>query len=301
MKVLSITEPYATLICEKKKYIETRSWKTNYRGELYIHASSTKIPNEWVKNNKVMEFVKNKSFNFGKIICRCKLIDCVFINDEFINKLKNENYQEYLLGDYKIGRYAWIIKDIEVLDKPIFATGQLNIWNYYTVDEVMDIMKSVDYGWIDKDNKKHFRVDESFCDNYLLQSPSECLKNKIGVCWDQVELERYLLKSNQLNIKTYFIVHYDGNKDPSHTFLTFEKNNKFYWFEHSWKIFEGLHEYENIDKLLNDLKNKFIHYELNNNCNFDNLYIYQYKKPKKHIKTTEFYKHCSNGIIINLK
>lgn len=32
-EVLSLTEPFATLIKEKKKLIETRSWKTNYRGE----------------------------------------------------------------------------------------------------------------------------------------------------------------------------------------------------------------------------------------------------------------------------
>ncbi len=43
MKVLSLTEPYATLILESKKDVETRSWKTSYRGELYIHASMTKI------------------------------------------------------------------------------------------------------------------------------------------------------------------------------------------------------------------------------------------------------------------
>ena len=42
MKVLSLTEPFATLIKEGKKKIETRSWQTNYRGELYIHASMTK-------------------------------------------------------------------------------------------------------------------------------------------------------------------------------------------------------------------------------------------------------------------
>lgn len=33
MKVLSIKEPYATLIANGDKLIETRSWKTNYRGE----------------------------------------------------------------------------------------------------------------------------------------------------------------------------------------------------------------------------------------------------------------------------
>ena len=38
MKVLSITEPFATLIKNKKKFIETRSWKTNYRGKILIHA-----------------------------------------------------------------------------------------------------------------------------------------------------------------------------------------------------------------------------------------------------------------------
>lgn len=39
MKVLSLTEWYATLIKKGVKTIETRSWKTNYRGKLYIHAS----------------------------------------------------------------------------------------------------------------------------------------------------------------------------------------------------------------------------------------------------------------------
>ena len=39
MKVLSIKEPFATLIMDKDKMIETRSFKTNYRGELYIHTS----------------------------------------------------------------------------------------------------------------------------------------------------------------------------------------------------------------------------------------------------------------------
>ena len=43
MKVLSLTEPYATLIKKGVKTIETRSWKTNYRGKLYIHASSQHV------------------------------------------------------------------------------------------------------------------------------------------------------------------------------------------------------------------------------------------------------------------
>ena len=39
MKVLSIRQPWAELIIEGKKKIEIRTWKTNYRGKLLIHAS----------------------------------------------------------------------------------------------------------------------------------------------------------------------------------------------------------------------------------------------------------------------
>ena len=69
MKVLSLTEPYATLIKLGKKKIETRSFKTNYRGELYIHASSTKMPKEW-KNNKEFVYV----FQFLLILLKYFLI-----------------------------------------------------------------------------------------------------------------------------------------------------------------------------------------------------------------------------------
>ena len=55
MKVLSIKEPWATLIASKQKYIETRSWKTSYRGELYIHASK-KLINK--KDEKIKELLK---------------------------------------------------------------------------------------------------------------------------------------------------------------------------------------------------------------------------------------------------
>ena len=42
MKVLTIREPYATFIMLGIKKIETRSWQTKYRGEIYIHAAKSK-------------------------------------------------------------------------------------------------------------------------------------------------------------------------------------------------------------------------------------------------------------------
>lgn len=127
MKTLSIIEPWATLIQEKQKYIETRSWKTSYRGELYIHASLTKIKKD-EKYLKLLNLIDNKNLNYGKIICKCNLIDCVYMDEEFIKKIKN-NKQEYLCGDYRIGRYAWILENIEKID-PIKTKGKLGIWEY---------------------------------------------------------------------------------------------------------------------------------------------------------------------------
>ncbi len=129
MKVLSLTEPCATLIKEKKKLIETRSWKTNYRGELYIHASKTKIPKKWRENLEFMALVKNAPLNYGKIICKCKLGECIYMTEDYVNDIKKNHYEEYLCGDYKEGRFAWILEDIEVI-KPIDAKGHLGVWNY---------------------------------------------------------------------------------------------------------------------------------------------------------------------------
>ena len=39
MKALTVQQPWATLIAVGAKQIETRSWKTDYRGPLAIHAS----------------------------------------------------------------------------------------------------------------------------------------------------------------------------------------------------------------------------------------------------------------------
>ena len=43
MKVLSVRQPYASLICYGIKKAENRTWKTDYRGKLLIHASGNNL------------------------------------------------------------------------------------------------------------------------------------------------------------------------------------------------------------------------------------------------------------------
>ena len=128
MKVISIKEPFATLIMNKMKLIETRSWKTNYRGELYIHASGKSLAQEYLNNQYVYELIKDLDMNYGNIICKVNLVDCIYMDEKFLKKIK-KNKQEYNLGKYELGRYAWVFEDIVPIT-PIEAKGKLNIWNY---------------------------------------------------------------------------------------------------------------------------------------------------------------------------
>ena len=70
---------------------------------------------------------------YGKIIVKCQLVDCIYMTDEYIDEIK-KNEVEYLCGHYEVGRYAWVLKVVEVLKEPIVAKGQLGLWNYKKLD-----------------------------------------------------------------------------------------------------------------------------------------------------------------------
>lgn len=169
------------------------------------------------------------------------------------------------------------------------------------IEDLMVIMNDIKYGYMDNKGEIHNDANDEFSELYKLQSPQETLENKIGVCWDQVELERYLFKKKNIEFKTYFIVHYDNDRCPTHTFLIYKDNNKYYWFEHSWKKHRGITVYDSELEALKDIKDKFVKDELNNEYNYMNLCIYEYSKPDYGINVLEFYKHCENGNNIIIK
>lgn len=151
-----------------------------------------------------------------------------------------------------------------------------------TDKDIMNLMNGIDYG-----------IDN--IDNYMLQSPKQLLKSKRGLCWDQVELERYYFEKNNYRIKTFFVIGNSGINFHTHTFLVYRKDNLLYWFEHSWKKYHGIHEYKNINKLLNDIKKKFsIFYNLNE----ENISVFEYDKPKYDIFSNEFIHYCQNGKLV---
>ncbi len=162
------------------------------------------------------------------------------------------------------------------------------------VNEIMDVLDTINYGFIDNNGINIFddglNVEHTFNKVYHLMSPQELLDKKYGVCWDQVELERKLFSEANISFKTYFIYTDDDNYLPSHTFLVYEDNNKYYWFEHSWYDERGFQEYDDLNKLLNIVVEKHIKahdYEIKGEYE---TYIYEYKQPKYNITCDDFYK-----------
>lgn len=120
MKVLTIKQPWASLIVNDIKHYEFRSWKTNYRGKIYIHSGLSTDLNELKKYEEY-----NLEYINGAIIGEAEIIDCILVDDEFKNKILKENKKVYQNGS----GYAFVLINIKKYEKPIYCKGKLGLWN----------------------------------------------------------------------------------------------------------------------------------------------------------------------------
>ncbi|MCL2869775.1 ASCH domain-containing protein [Candidatus Saccharibacteria bacterium] len=133
MKVISLLEPWASLVKEGIKQTETRSWATKYRGELYIHTSKRVLTRQnLIDYQNPLSLLPNTDFEYGYIIAKCQLVDCRLMDSKLIEEIKTNYPEQYLCGIWQVDRYMWVLKDIQALKMPIPAKGHLGIWNYHT-------------------------------------------------------------------------------------------------------------------------------------------------------------------------
>ena len=122
MKVLTLRQPGATLVAEGIKKYEFRSWKTNYRGKVLIHAG-TGIDKEDMKKYENM----NLNFPSRRIIAVVEIKDCLELDEDLNKKIISENNIAY---GHKIRTgYAWKLKNIKKIDYDKEVNGQLGLWN----------------------------------------------------------------------------------------------------------------------------------------------------------------------------
>ena len=112
------------MIVNGYKEYEFRSWKTNYRGKILIHAGLA------LEKNSAIKFKDyNLDYGSGEIIGEAILTDCILVTEEFENKLYNINPLVY--GKSEHDRvYAWKLENIVKYENRIPCKGRLGLWNY---------------------------------------------------------------------------------------------------------------------------------------------------------------------------
>lgn len=124
MKALTIKEPWASLIINGYKEYEFRSWKTNYRGKILIHAGKS------LERDQAKKFKEyNLKYSCGEIIGEADLVDCIKVTEKFDEYLKGINPIVYGNSGH-VENYAWKLENIKKYDKKNPAKGQLGLWNY---------------------------------------------------------------------------------------------------------------------------------------------------------------------------
>jgi hypothetical protein len=118
VKALSLTQPWATLIADGRKTIETRSWPTIFRGRIAIHAAKS------IDSTACQDFgYKSESLPRGAILGTAELYSCV--------RFPHPSAPPDEYGDFSDGRYGFLLRDFQPLDAPIPEKGSLGLW-YWT-------------------------------------------------------------------------------------------------------------------------------------------------------------------------
>lgn len=140
-KALSVKQPWASLIAHGIKPIENRTWKTNFRGRIYIHACTPRkfevqlTDEQTIQATPVIKQLFDNTLPFGAIIGEVDIVDCV-INHESIwaehmeyDVCENTGLHILRKGQKKI--WNWVLDNAELYEKPILnVKGKLSFWDF---------------------------------------------------------------------------------------------------------------------------------------------------------------------------
>ncbi|HMR18065.1 MAG TPA: HigA family addiction module antitoxin [Sphingobacterium sp.] len=141
MKALSIKQPWASLIAHGIKDIENRTWRTNYRGRIYIHVSAPKKFNvqmtdeQTIAATPVMKTAFEGTMPFGAIIGEVDIVDCV-INHPSIwaEKMETDVCPDTRISILRRGQkyiWNWVLANPVLYDEPIInVKGKLSLWEF---------------------------------------------------------------------------------------------------------------------------------------------------------------------------
>lgn len=159
MRILTLTQPWATLVAIGAKKIETRGWRAGYRGPIAIHAAiglkpiggeealwrlcaqpaffRALEPHVRVVHRRFgsesTDCIDVTELPRGAIVAVAKLVDVRPITPRLPAEMgfttPERTYrwelteQERAFGDYTPGRFAWLLADVRPLSEPLTYRG----------------------------------------------------------------------------------------------------------------------------------------------------------------------------------
>lgn len=125
MKALSVRAPWWLAILHYGKDIENRDWKTNFRGTIYLHASSWFHPREILYDiDSISHICKVTGEPFagilfsyleagcGRIVGKVDIVDCVDHSDSL----------------WFFGRYGFVLANPVAFERPVPFRGALGFF-----------------------------------------------------------------------------------------------------------------------------------------------------------------------------
>ena len=139
MKALTVKQPWASLIVTGVKDIENRTWKTNFRGRLLIHAGKH-IPFKEIDllvRQRGISCWQEGTYPEGAIIGSVEIVGCVINHSSIWAEKSNDYSPAYpngvpaIYGNKKYPPiYNWVLANPIMFEKPIPAKGKLSFWEF---------------------------------------------------------------------------------------------------------------------------------------------------------------------------
>jgi len=132
MKAISIKQPWLDLILSRKKDIETRTYDTDYRGYLFLHAPKSKDADAL---NAILESRPNYEPITGAIIGIAKLIAVIpYESLEAFNVHHDRHWCDDDYFDDETEMFGYVFREVRRLQYPFFCSGRTKIFNVQDKD-----------------------------------------------------------------------------------------------------------------------------------------------------------------------
>lgn len=132
MKALSIRQPWSYLICAGLKDVENRTWPTQFRGRVYVHAGlrqdyaaysdpTYRELSEEIKSllnfDQIWDWIaygQERLPGLGAITGEVEIVDCITKS----------------ASPWFVGPYGFVLANPVLYEKPIPAKGRLGFWEF---------------------------------------------------------------------------------------------------------------------------------------------------------------------------